>query len=50
MDMLKRSTSLGQLGTSSTGLGQIDEEEHENYDENILEHLEKHAGSALDKA
>ena len=50
MDMLKRSTSGGQLGTSSSGLGQIDEEEHENYDENILEHLEKHAGSALDQA
>lgn len=50
INMLKRSSSLSQLGTSSSGLGQIDEDEHENYDENILEHLEKHAGSALDQA
>lgn len=50
MNMLQRSSSRNQLGSSSSGLGQIDEEEQENCDDNILEHLEKHAGSALDQA
>jgi len=50
LNMLKRQSSQSQLGSSSTGLGQIDEEDQECYDENVLEHLEQHAGSALDQA
>ena len=49
MSMIKRqSSSVTNLfsSNSNSNLGQIEEEE----DEHILEHLEKHAGSALDQA
>lgn len=42
MNLLKKSSS------QSSGINLIEEEEPEIFKENILEHIEKHAGSALD--
>ena len=36
--------------SSSQGLISIEEEELDNNEDNILAHIEKHAGSALDQA
>lgn len=42
MNLLKKSSS------QSSSINLIEEEEPEIFKENILEHIEKHAGSALD--
>lgn len=47
----KRQSSQAVFGSAMASLVMIEEEpEQEKYNESLLEHIEKHAGSALDQA